>query len=84
MLFSGRHKGSYGEWSRVVGGILQANDVKDFLGNEDELYKRKVSTPAMTEFVTAWKERWRRPVRTKRQAVYAGVDARRGLAHDAL
>jgi hypothetical protein len=57
--FSGRHKGSYGEWSRVVGGILQANDVEGFLGNEDELYKRKVSTPgAMTEFVTAWKERY--------------------------
>lgn len=56
--FSGRHKGSYTEWSRIIGGILEANGIDGFLGNEDELYKRKVSTPeAMTEFVAAWKER---------------------------
>jgi hypothetical protein len=56
--FTGRHKGSYAEWSRVMGGILDVNRIAGFLGNEDEMYNKKVSSStAMTDFVTAWKER---------------------------
>jgi len=32
-----RVKGSYEAWSRVIGGILKANGVPGFLGNEDEM-----------------------------------------------
>jgi hypothetical protein len=57
-VYTEKHKGSYESWSRIMGGILQANGIDGFLSNEEKLYEGKVSeTAAMAELVTAWLER---------------------------
>jgi hypothetical protein len=48
-------KGSYPEWAKVVGGILDVAGVKGFLGNEAELFAAvNTSTAKWREFVDAW------------------------------
>lgn len=36
--FSGRAKGSYGPWSRVIGGILEHSGIPGFLDNDTEFF----------------------------------------------
>jgi len=55
--FSGRAKGSYSEWSDVLGGILESVGVDGFLANEAELYETAVgSSEQWSAFVEAWHE----------------------------
>ena len=44
--WSGRPLGSYEEWSRLVGGILEAADIPGFLGNKSEARDRSTATNA--------------------------------------
>jgi hypothetical protein len=53
--YSARAKGSYPEWTAIIGGILQANGISGFLENEDELHKLVNSeTETLRDFVLAW------------------------------
>jgi hypothetical protein len=53
-------KGSYPEWARVVGGILDVAGVRGFLGNEAELFEAvNTSTAKWREFVDAWWDAYR-------------------------
>ena len=48
-------KGSFQEWARVTGGILEAASIHGFLGNESALFE--TATPngqALRSFVAAW------------------------------
>ena len=57
--FSGKAKGSYSEWSDVLGGILESVGVDGFLANEAELYESSVgSNDQWVAFVEAWKEKF--------------------------
>jgi hypothetical protein len=50
-----RPLGSYEEWSRVIGGILEHAGIGGFLGNLDELYERADQEGAIwRRFVEAW------------------------------
>ncbi|MBK8467767.1 MAG: hypothetical protein IPL32_18300 [Chloracidobacterium sp.] len=56
--FTERVKGSYEEWSGVLGGILEAVGIPGFLENEAELYERVVSkSDIMNDFIKAWWEK---------------------------
>jgi hypothetical protein len=51
--------GSFEEYSRVIGGILQVAGVKGFLGNADEFYETSDSEGAdLRFFVSKWWERF--------------------------
>ncbi|HPC92764.1 MAG TPA: hypothetical protein P5182_10450 [Myxococcota bacterium] len=55
--YTGDAKGSYPQWTEVIGGILQAIGVDGFLSNDDDLYANTDdSTTAMTDFVLKWAE----------------------------
>lgn len=56
--YTGRGKGSYDDWSRVMGGILHTVGIAGFLGNENDLFDTAVSdAEVLREFVKAWWER---------------------------
>lgn len=68
-LFTAKAKGSYEEWTRIVGGIVTHAGYTDFLGNEDALYDAAaVTTNELQEFVKAWAEK-------QAQRLAAGYDA---------
>jgi len=53
--FKGKAKGSYENWTKIVGGILQANGIEGFLENEAELFNRvSDKNNGLSEFVQAW------------------------------
>lgn len=57
--FSGAPKGSYEEWSGVMGGILECIGVEGFLGNETEFYEESVEdNDGWSEFVDTWYEKF--------------------------
>ena len=57
--FSRRVKGSFSEWSNVIGGILDTVEIPGFLGNEAALYDTTVATGAgMKDFVLKWWEKY--------------------------
>lgn len=66
-LYKGRVKGSFEEWVKVMGGILQVIGVEGFLENEDELSETaNTSNAAWRAFVGAWFEKHgMHPVTTK-------------------
>lgn len=66
-MYKGKVKGSFEEWVKVMGGILQVAGVNGFLGNEDELQEStNTSNVAWREFVAAWHEKHgQHPVTTK-------------------
>jgi 5S rRNA maturation endonuclease (ribonuclease M5) len=50
--------GSYEEWTRVIGGILQTAGIPGFLGNLDEFYESSDSEGTeLRDFIAAWWER---------------------------
>lgn len=50
-----RRKGSYENWTRIMGGILQVVGVPGFLENEEELSRKAVTkTNLMSDFVMEW------------------------------
>lgn len=52
-------KGSYEQWSGVIGGILKANDITGFLANDDELRESvNVENASMYDFVGGWHEKY--------------------------
>jgi hypothetical protein len=55
----GRNKGSFGNWARIIGGILHVAGLNDFLSNEAEVWAN-ANTEADTEgaFVEAWAEKF--------------------------
>ncbi|MDK9699081.1 MAG: hypothetical protein OEM52_02875 [bacterium] len=57
--------GSYEEWSKVIGGILQVAGIPGFLGNLEALYESAdPDRDIWREFVAAWWEEWQdRPVK---------------------
>lgn len=53
--WSGQKLGSYEEWSAVIGGILEAADIKGFLGSLDSFYSATdVEGDPWRNFVSAW------------------------------
>lgn len=65
--FQGRQKGSFEQWSKVIGGILQVAGIPGFLENEDALFEMAVGkNQAVGEFVKAWFDKFgRNPVASK-------------------
>jgi putative DNA primase/helicase len=57
--FSGRALGSFEQWTRIIGGILEQNDIKGFLGNLAEFYEQ-ADTEGSTwrSFTEAWWEKF--------------------------
>ena len=56
--FTDRAKGSYEEWSEIMGGILQAAGIDGFLENEQQLIENAVDeVETWNEFVNVWIER---------------------------
>jgi hypothetical protein len=53
--WTGRHLGSFEEWSKAIGGVLMVAGVNGFLGNRDEL---RVSANSDEESWTAFYLRW--------------------------
>lgn len=66
-MYKGRVKGSFEEWVKVMGGILQVIGVEGFLENEDELSETaNTSNAAWRAFVGAWFDKYgMHPVTTK-------------------
>ena len=55
--WTGRPPGSFEEWARTVGGILEFSGIHGFLGNTDEMLDRTASTANEWEpFLGAWRE----------------------------
>lgn len=53
--FKGKLKGSFENWSRVIGGILQTAGVKGFLENDKEMREQMDNEGLETRaFITAW------------------------------
>jgi len=51
--------GSFDDWTRVVGGILEYAGMQDFLGNLEELYLEvDEDGPQWAAFLAAWFEEW--------------------------
>lgn len=50
--------GSFEEWTRVIGGILQCSGLTDFLGNRADLYQ-DTDAQEWGVFLTAWHERFK-------------------------
>lgn len=51
------HKGSYESWAAVIGGILEANEIGGFLGNEMAFYESAASDlQAFMAFIEKWWE----------------------------
>jgi hypothetical protein len=56
--FSGRPLGSYEQWSRVIGGILEHAEIPGFLGNLSEFYEQADLEGAVwRDLVGAWWEK---------------------------
>lgn len=52
--FAGEPMGSFEEWSRVVGGILQHADVPGFLDHDDDYFLDDTSRDERLEFFASW------------------------------
>lgn len=58
-LYTGKHKGSFERWTRVMGGILQVAGVPGFLENDNDLREfANTSNAAWREFVLAWRAQY--------------------------
>lgn len=58
-MWGGKPLGSFEDWSRVVGGILDVAGVKDFLGNLQQFYSASTDTgDDEYPLVTAWFEKF--------------------------
>ena len=55
--FGGKRKGSFENWSEVLGGILEAVGIEGFLANDKELFETTANASTMlTAFVEKWWE----------------------------
>jgi putative DNA primase/helicase len=55
--WSGSALGSFEQWSRVTGGILEAAAISGFLSNREELYKRAdMETDEWRAFTSEWRK----------------------------
>ncbi len=53
--FKGKPLGSYEEWCRIVGGVLQTAGISGFLDNRERLHERMdVESAEWREFTSAW------------------------------
>lgn len=57
--FTNHRKGSYEQWTEVMGGILQTAGIEGFLANEHEMYDTATAESArLLEFVEGWYQRY--------------------------
>jgi len=81
-FYTGRKLGSYEEWSKVIGGILQVADVPGFLGNIEALRDSADSEePSWAAFYERWYEHFEEMnVKTgELREIFEEDDALRGL-----
>ncbi len=65
--------GSFEEWSRIIGGILQSAGIAGFLGNRAELYADS-DAQEWEEFLSAWYTRYAKDPQALSDVVKALVD----------
>jgi hypothetical protein len=56
--WSGRPLGSFEEWSRIVGGVLEHVGVHGFMENHDQLFEADDEASAWTAFINLWTDRY--------------------------
>jgi hypothetical protein len=67
--YTGPTLGSFGDWARVIGGILEAAEVPGFLGNRQRLYdEANVERRELAGFLGTWYDLGRDPMKVSEVA----------------